>query len=163
MFTHTQTSMTKTSYLAAAVLLLLTTTAQSAVLTNNLQTTANPLLDSALSTQLNNDSVEEPRVLRSHRSCGSEHENYCENGGECMYPQDNDKPFCICKNTYSGTRCHFFIESTRSLPELEQLIAICFGVVVLILFLAIIIFCFTRRKCIKSPPLIKSAPSETSV
>uniref|UniRef100_A0A3B4WL32 Epithelial mitogen homolog (mouse) n=1 Tax=Seriola lalandi dorsalis TaxID=1841481 RepID=A0A3B4WL32_SERLL len=133
---------------AVAVLLLLTTAGQSAVVTDNLQTTATPLLSNAsLTTELNNSKcLQWSLLLRSHRSCGSEHENYCENGGECMYPQDSDKPFCICTSSYSGTRCLFFSDHTYSLPELEQLIGISFGVVMLIIILAIMIYCFAQRR-----------------
>ncbi|GAA6226464.1 epigen-like [Lates japonicus] len=165
MFTQRQTYLHNALFPAVAVLLLLATVGQSAVLTDNLLTTAAPLSDSALTTQLNNSSMEEPRVQRTHKSCGSEHENYCENGGECMYPQDSDKPSCICKSPYSGARCLFYDPSkpTRSLPEIEQLIGIIFGVVMVVLILAIIIYCIAYRRCVKSAPLIKSAPSETSV
>ncbi|XP_070760561.1 epigen-like [Enoplosus armatus] len=164
MFAQRQTHLEKALHSALMALLLLTTAAQSALLTDSLQTTAAPdLSNSSLTTQLSNSTMEEPRVLRSHSSCGSEHENYCENGGECMYPQDNDQPFCICTSRYSGLRCHFFIDPSRTLPELEQLIAISFGVLMLFFVLAIIIYCFVYKKCIKSTPLIKSAPSESSV
>ncbi|XP_071339560.1 epigen [Trachinotus anak] len=164
MFTQRPTYLEKAIFSAVAALLLLTTAGQSAVVTNNLQTTATPpLSDPALTTQLSNSSMEEPRVLRSHKSCGSEHKNYCENGGECMYPQDSDEPFCICTSSYIGTRCHFFNDRIHSLPELERAIGISFGVVMLIFILAVMIYCFARRRCIKSPPLIKSAPSEVSV
>ncbi|XP_078107326.1 epigen [Sander vitreus] len=149
---------------AVAVLLLLTTAGQSAVLPNDLQTTATPaLLNSSLLTQLNNSSMGKPRVLGLHRSCRSEHLTYCENGGECMYPQDSDKPSCICTSSYSGPRCLFFNDRTRTLPELEQLIAIIFGVAMLLIVLAIIIFCFAYKRCIKWAPIIKPAPSELSV
>lgn len=40
-------------------------------------------------------SVEEPQVQRVHRSCESEHANFCQNGGKCIYPQDSEKPFCM--------------------------------------------------------------------
>ncbi|XP_040898594.1 epigen [Toxotes jaculatrix] len=164
MFTLRQTYLEKACFSAAAVLLLLTTTGQSAVLTDSVQTTATPpVTNSSLTTQLNNSTVEEPLVLSLHRSCGSEHDKYCENGGECMYPQDSDKPFCICKSSYSGPRCLFFSEPTHTLPELEQVIGISFGAVMLIFILAIMIYCFTSRRCVKSAPLIKSAPSNISV
>ncbi|KAG7221379.1 hypothetical protein INR49_017255 [Caranx melampygus] len=158
MFTPRQNYLQMALYSAVAVLVLLTTVGQSAVISDNLQTTETP----SPTAEADNATMEGPRVLRSHRSCGSEHENYCENGGECMYPQDSDKPFCICTSSYSGTRCHFFSDHTRTLPELEQLIGIIFGVFMLIFFFAIMIYCFARKKCLKSPPLIKYAPSETS-
>ncbi|KAM3610964.1 uncharacterized protein V6R79_011343 [Siganus canaliculatus] len=151
---------------AVAVLFLMTAAGRSAMLMDDVQTTATPALsNSPLSTPLDNSTMEKPRVLRSHRSCGSEHENYCGNGGECMYPQDNDKPSCICKPSYSGPRCLFFSVTgeTRSAPELEQVIAISFGVFMLILVLAIIVYCLISKRCVKSAQLIKSAPSETSV
>ncbi|XP_040012041.1 epigen [Xiphias gladius] len=164
MFTQRQTCLEKALFSAVAAVILLTAAGQSAILADSIPTTAAPLLsNSSLTPQLNDSSAEEPRVLHLHRSCGSEHEKYCENGGECMYPQDSDKPFCICTSSYSGPRCLFINEPTRSRPELEQLIGISFGVVMLIFTLAIIIYCFAYKRCIKSAPLIKSAPSETSV
>ncbi|XP_073321622.1 epigen [Pagrus major] len=107
--------------------------------------------------------MEEPLVLRSHRSCGSEYANWCENGGTCMFPQDSDKPSCICTSSYGGNRCMFFTDHTYSLPEVEQLIAIIFGVAMLISVLIIIIYCCAYKRCKKSAQLIKSAPSESSV
>ncbi|CAJ1069239.1 epigen [Xyrichtys novacula] len=128
------------------------------------QTTEAPALSNlSLTTQLSNSTMEGPRVLRLHRSCGDEHANFCENGGECMFPQDSDKPFCICPSTHSGTRCLFFSDNSRSLPELEQLIGISFGVLMLLIVLGIIFYFCAYKRCIKSAPLIKSAPSETSV
>ncbi|XP_034548562.1 epigen [Notolabrus celidotus] len=164
MFTHRQMSMEKAVLSAVAMLLLLTSAGQSAILTDIPHTTEAPTLsNSSLTTELSNSTMELPQVLRTHRSCGAEHENYCENGGECMYPQDSDKPFCICTSSYSGIRCLFFVSNTHTLPELEQLIGISFGVLMLLVVLAIIFYCCAYRKCIKSAPLIKSAPSESSV
>ncbi|XP_059192740.1 epigen-like [Centropristis striata] len=166
MLTHRQTYLENALLSAAAVLLLLTTAAQSAVLSDNLQTTAAPaLIDSSLTTQLNNSSMEEPRVLRSHTSCREEHKDFCKNGGECMYPQDTDEPSCICTSLYNGPRCFISIslDQSHSVPDLEKLIGIGFGVAMIIIFLAIAIYCLTYKRCIKSAPLIKSAPSETSV
>lgn len=40
-------------------------------------------------------SLEEPQVLRTYTSCGSEHMNYCSNGGKCIYPQDTEKLACM--------------------------------------------------------------------
>ncbi|XP_068594850.1 epigen [Brachionichthys hirsutus] len=145
----------------SAVLLLLTAAGRSPTLADNLQTAAPP--ESNL-TQKVNRTMKEPLVLGSHKSCGNEHANFCENGGQCMYPQDNDKPSCICTSSYSGARCHFLsISKTRSPAELEKLIAISFGVVMFIVFLAIVIYCFAYMRCAKSKQLIKSIPSESFV
>ncbi|XP_042278114.1 epigen-like [Thunnus maccoyii] len=163
MFTQRQMYLEKAIFAAVAVLLF-ATAGQSALLTDDLQTTTTPALsDSSLTTQLSNSSVEGPRVLRTHRSCGSEHENYCENDGKCMYPQDSDKPFCICTSLYSGTRCMFYNQASRKPLELEQLIGITFGVVIVVIILAIIICCFVNKRCVKSAPLMKSVPSQMSV
>ncbi|XP_035497113.1 epigen [Scophthalmus maximus] len=165
MFTHRRANLETGLLSSVAVLMvLLATTGQSAILPSNLQTTATPpaLSNSSLTTQINNGSAEGPRVLRSHRSCGGGYEHFCENGGECIYPQDTDKPSCICTSSYEGPRCLIFSDSTRTLPELEQLIGIIFGVAVLLLVLAIVIYCFAYRRCVKSASLIKSPPSETS-
>ncbi|XP_068422851.1 epigen [Clinocottus analis] len=143
-----------------AALLLLTTTGQSAMPNDSLPTIITPALSTP---QLLNSSVEEPKVLPSHRSCRSEHENFCENGGECMYPQDSDEPSCICKSSYSGRRCLFWNDRAHTLPELEQLIGISFGVAVLVIVLAFIIYCLAHKRCIKSAPLKKFPLSELSV
>ncbi|XP_026198951.1 epigen [Anabas testudineus] len=158
MFTQRQTYLRNGLLSSVAALLLLTTAGQSAVLTNDLQTTV-----TAPTTQPDNSTMETPVVLPLHRPCGGEHEKYCENGGKCMYPQDSDKPSCICTPLYSGPRCLFFSDQSHSEPELEKLIGISFGVAMLIMALAIIIYCYASKRCVKSAPLIKSAPSETSV
>ncbi|KAK9523080.1 hypothetical protein VZT92_019507 [Zoarces viviparus] len=156
MFTQRQTYAEQALLSAMAALLLLTTTVQSAMLTNNLPITATPALwNSSLTTQLINGSTAEPQVLLSTRSCRSEHETFCENGGECMYPQDSDEPACICKTSYSGRRCMFLNHRSHILPELEQLLGISFGVAMLVIVLAFIIYCLASKRCIKSAPIKK--------
>lgn len=39
--------------------------------------------------------MEEPKVQRSYRPCGDEHTDYCKNDGQCIVPQDADKPACM--------------------------------------------------------------------
>ncbi|XP_032370825.1 epigen isoform X1 [Etheostoma spectabile] len=159
MVTQSQKYLGNALLTAVAALLLLTAAGQSAILPHELQTTAPPaLLNSSLLTQRNISSMGKPRVLGLHRPCRSEDETYCENGGECMYPQDSDKPSCTCTSSYSGPRCLFFNDRTHTLPELEQLIAIIFGVAMLIIVLAVIIFCLACNRCIKSAPPVKAAP-----
>ncbi|XP_075954896.1 epigen-like [Anarhichas minor] len=157
MFTQRQTYAEHALHSAMAALLLLTTTVQSAMLTNNLPATATPALwNSSLTTQLINGSMEKPKVLLSSRSCRSEHETFCENDGECMYPQDSDEPSCICKSSYSGRRCMLITHFSYSSPDLEQLLGISFGVAMLVIVLAFIIYCLANKRCIKSAPLKKS-------
>ncbi|XP_008286353.1 epigen [Stegastes partitus] len=161
MFTQRQTYLERG---LLAVMLLLTTAGQCAVLTNSLQTTTTPPpSDSPLTTQLSNSTMEEPRVLHLHTPCGDGYESFCGNGGTCIFPQDSKKPSCICTSSYSGQRCMFFTEPMRTLPELEQLIGISFGVIMLVVLLGVLLYCCVRKRCMKSAPLIKSAPSEISV
>ncbi|XP_037339478.2 epigen [Pungitius pungitius] len=139
---------------AMAALLLLTTTGQSAM-----QTTGSPdPLTSRLTTQLTNSSTEEPRVLLSYRPCRTEHLDFCKNGGKCMYHQDIEKPLCNCPSSYSGERCMFIEGRTYTAPEWEQLIGIGFGVAVLILVLAFIIYCLASKRCIKFAPFKQTSP-----
>ncbi|XP_026177881.1 epigen [Mastacembelus armatus] len=154
----TQQTFLEKALSTVAVLLLLTTAEQSAMLT----TAAPPLPNASLTTQHNNSSMDEPKVLPSYRSCRSEHEKYCENGGKCIYPQDSDKPSCICTPSYSGPRCMFFSELTHSPPELEKVIGVCFAVVIFICFLATIIYCFVSKRCNKPGKFMK-IPSRASV
>ncbi|XP_072243039.1 epigen [Leuresthes tenuis] len=163
MFTQRRTYLEKAFLSAVTVLLLLTTDGQSAVLSNSPQTsTAPPVSNSSLTTQITGN-MEEPRVQRIHRSCGSEHSTYCGNGGQCMLPQDSEKPSCICTSSYSGPRCMHFSDRTYTPPELEEVIAISFGVIMVIFLVLIVIYCCAYKRCVKSAPLIKSASSETSV
>uniref|UniRef100_A0A3Q0T401 Epithelial mitogen homolog (mouse) n=1 Tax=Amphilophus citrinellus TaxID=61819 RepID=A0A3Q0T401_AMPCI len=146
---------------AVAVLLLLAAGGRSVVLTDNLQTPETPLSNSSLIPQLNSI-METPVVLPLHRPCESKHDTYCANGGRCMYPQDSDKPSCICEHSYSGPRC-MFVEPSRGLPDVEQVIGIIFGIFILIIFLSSDVFCVFVFRCRKSPLPIKSVPSETPV
>lgn len=55
--------------------------------------------------------------------------------------------FCSCPSAYSGTRCHFFSPvETYAPPELEKLIGITFGVMMLIVILAIVFYCCAYKK-----------------
>ncbi|XP_040050807.2 epigen-like isoform X2 [Gasterosteus aculeatus] len=141
---------------AMAALLLLTTTGQSA----GPQTTGDPdPVTSRLTTQLTNSSTEEPRALLLSKACRTEDKDFCKNGGVCMYPQDSDKPSCICQSSYSGKRCMFIIGRTQTRIEWEKLIGIGFGVSMLILVLAFIIYCLASKRCIKSAPLKQISPA----
>ncbi|XP_047448236.1 epigen-like [Mugil cephalus] len=159
MTTQTQTYLEKAFLSSVAVLLLLATVGQSAEVTTELQATATP----PPTVSPMNNTTEQPRVLHLHKPCGSEHETFCANGGTCVYPQDNEKPFCICTSSFVGPRCMLTSEQTMVLPEFEKMIAVILAVVMLLLILAIVIYCLAYRRCVKSAPLIKSAPSEISV
>ncbi|KAI9536969.1 hypothetical protein NQZ68_029097 [Dissostichus eleginoides] len=149
--------------LSAVAVLLLATAGRCEMLTVTVETTATPAtLNSSPTTQLPNSSMEKPRVAHSQRPCQSKDENYCANGGECMLPQDSDEPACICKFSYTGKRC-FFILHIHTLPELEKVIGVSLGAILIIFVLAIIFYCFAHKRCRKSAPLIKSAPFESSV
>uniref|UniRef100_A0A3B3H4L4 EGF-like domain-containing protein n=2 Tax=Oryzias latipes TaxID=8090 RepID=A0A3B3H4L4_ORYLA len=93
----------------------------------------------------------------SHRLCDSKDEGFCGNGGQCIYPQDNHKPACICKPSFTGPRCLYPMES-HSGHEVEKVIAIVCGVTMIIFILMIIIYCCVRKSCAKSGLLLKSAP-----
>ncbi|KAM8887468.1 epigen [Spinachia spinachia] len=145
---------------AMAALLLLSTTGQSAMWTDELQTTGSPsTFTSRLTTQLTNSSTQEPRLLRFPRPCGTADKDFCKNGGECMYPQDSDLPSCVCQSSYTGERCMFINGRTYSLPEWEQMIGIGFGVSVLILVVAFIIYCLASKRWIKSAPFKQISPA----
>ncbi|XP_029999995.1 epigen-like isoform X2 [Sphaeramia orbicularis] len=147
-----------------AVLVLLSTMGQCAVLTEDLQTTTGPdPTTSSTNTYTNNSSMDQPLVLRSHRSdCGDEHADFCANGGVCMYPQDSTEPSCICAPSFGGPRCMILSQLSHTHAEIEQVIGITFGVAMILLALFVTVYCCIQRRCVKSPPLIKSAPA-TSV
>ncbi|XP_061623480.1 epigen [Phyllopteryx taeniolatus] len=138
----------------SAFLLLLAASGQSA------QTTTNP-------TQLENITIADPLLMSSHRPCGSQDQQFCLNGGTCVYPQDNTEPFCICKSGFSGNRCHYDGEVNsvfcRSDHFIEHLIAISCVAAIFIFILVFIISCIVRKRCIKSAKQIKSVPCEVTV
>lgn len=53
---------------------------------------------------------------------------------------------CSCQSSYSGKRCMFIIGRTQTRIEWEKLIGIGFGVSVLILVLAFIIYCLASKR-----------------
>ncbi|XP_061586064.1 epigen-like [Cololabis saira] len=160
MFMLTQTNLQKALVSAVTVLLLLIAPGQS----EDLQATAAPLvLNSSLTTGPSNSSMEKPKVQALHLPCGSEHDAYCANGGQCMYPQDSNKPSCICTDSYSGPRCMVPSALTHSQPGLEKVIAITFGVIMVVCILAIIILRCVYKKCVKETPLKTKAMTQTLV
>ncbi|KAM9743517.1 uncharacterized protein ACNS7B_010997 isoform 1-T1 [Menidia menidia] len=167
MFTQGQTFLER-AFLPAVTMLLVLTTARSAspaALSGSLRTTtAPPASNLSLTTQITTTAnMEDPLVKRLHTPCATEYSAYCGNGGTCMIPQDSNKPSCICAPSHGGPRCLDFSEVTYSLPEMEEVIAITFGVIMVILILAVVISCCAYKRCVKSAPLIKSSSSETSV
>ncbi|CAI5649670.1 epigen [Oreochromis aureus] len=164
MVTQRQTYLEKPFLPAVTVLLLLAAAGHSAVVNDNLQTKATPLSNSSLTTQFSNSGMELPQVLPLHKPCRSEHASYCVNGGKCMYPQDSDKPSCICAPSYSGPRC-MLAEPTRGVTmlDVEQVIGIVLGVFILIIFLGIAFYLFVYKRCTESTVPIKYVPAKTSV
>ncbi|XP_034026666.1 protransforming growth factor alpha [Thalassophryne amazonica] len=162
---QTQTYLTKVILSAAALFLFRATTVRSATPTAEPQSAATPTPSLSFATrQLDNSTMDKPRVLQSHRPCGSDHANYCHNGGQCMYPQDSDGPSCICAASYGGPRC-MFIVNTISQPKIyaEQLIGIVVGLA-LVVFALIFVICYCSwKKCIKSSKLIKPTLPESTV
>ncbi|KAM4616479.1 epigen-like [Polymixia lowei] len=161
MFAERHTYLEKGMSSVMAALILLTTAGQSVSLIDPSSTPSPTVVDSMLTTGLFNGSVEEPRVLRTHRPCREEHADFCI-GGECIYPQDSDKPSCNCRPLYSGHRCSSITAPTQTAYQYEEMIGLSVGVAVLI-FVLILLFCCIRKRCTKSASLIKSDGSENSV
>uniref|UniRef100_A0A1A8BNU8 Epigen n=1 Tax=Nothobranchius kadleci TaxID=1051664 RepID=A0A1A8BNU8_NOTKA len=162
MLTQRQTDVDK-AILTIAALLLLTRAGQSASLTGSSVTSAAPPVSDSSLTMFLNSTEEPPKVMHSHRGCGSNYSSYCMNGGECMHPQDNNRPFCNCKESFSGIRCEHDVIKTYMLDNIEPMIGIIFGAFMVLVFLAILLYCFAYKRCTHSTPLIKPAPSENSV
>ncbi|MEQ2207015.1 hypothetical protein XENOCAPTIV_005984 [Xenoophorus captivus] len=164
MFTQRQTYLRKVLTFTVTVLLLLATTGKSEVLNDSTLTTVSPSLsNSSLTDQAVNSSIGQPKVLLLVRPCGGENAQYCLNDGKCMHPQDSNRPFCICTPSHSGPRCQIFTDLIYIPSGVEKVIAIIFGVIMVLIVLALTICCFVKRRCVKSAPLIKAAASDTSV
>ncbi|XP_067084244.1 LOW QUALITY PROTEIN: epigen [Osmerus mordax] len=146
-----------------AILILAATAVQSSEPSGNLtQQTPHPRVSAPTHTL--NGSMEEPRVLRMSRPCQDEHRGYCEHG-QCMYPQDSDKPSCTCLPPYVGDRCMFvyIVNPSQSDSRIEGLIGIILGVAFLLCFLGIAVYCCLRTRCKTSSPPYKPYGSENSV
>nr|XP_061803871.1 pro-neuregulin-4, membrane-bound isoform-like [Nerophis lumbriciformis] len=105
-------------------------------------------------------------LISSQRPCGSQDQHFCFNGGTCFYPQDNNKPFCICTSGFSGNRCHDVdMDSVFHIPHLvvEQLIAITCGTAIFVFFLVVAIYCIVSKRLKKKAKLITAAPCEVTV
>ncbi|XP_024131681.1 protransforming growth factor alpha [Oryzias melastigma] len=143
--------------LSAGMILLLVITPGRCAMLSTQSVTSPPVVNSSLSPQTENSSSVEPEVSISHRPCHSKDEGFCGNGGQCIYPQDSQRPACICKASFAGQRCMYPIGSGgRSEPELEKVIAIVCGVAMIIFTLMLVVYCCVRKRCTKSTPLLKS-------
>ncbi|XP_056889035.1 epigen-like [Takifugu flavidus] len=150
------------THLGRVLLPLLATLHLSAASTGAVATTAAPGGSNA--TLTGNYSVEGAKVVHPYTPCGSDYAHYCGNGGQCIFPQDTDKPSCICTSSFKGKRCLLavFSDHSRALPELEQLVAICIGLAMVVVTLVVVACCVLRKRCMKSALLVKLAP-ESSV
>ncbi|XP_037536870.1 pro-neuregulin-4, membrane-bound isoform [Nematolebias whitei] len=163
--THRRTHLERKFLLAVMVLMVLTAAGQSADLVKTSPTSPTPHSNSSLITLLIKSSAVTPKVQLVRRPCGREHSNFCLHDGECVYPQDSSSsnPSCICKETYTGKRCETYSSYISASFNTDQVIAIVFGVIMVVFFLGLLIFLFAYRRCRKSTPHIKLASSETSV
>ncbi|RXN18377.1 putative bifunctional methylenetetrahydrofolate dehydrogenase cyclohydrolase 2 [Labeo rohita] len=109
-----------------------------------------------------NGSEEEPRVLAVQRPCGPKHEGFCFNG-VCSYSSDLETPICRCNEMYSGVRCEHVIMDYKSLSSPEEIIGISCGVVLLLGFVIVLMYCCLQKRCQKSSPPYKNCGSENSV
>ncbi|CAL8345696.1 unnamed protein product [Lota lota] len=135
------------------VLIFLATAGQHIRLADGLKyTTLSPsLLDLMPNTQAANDSMRQPSVLPMyHAPCREEHANFCLNEGRCMYPQDTEKPSCMCERGYYGPRCAHLDLVFQPMRE-EQLVLIAVCVVLLFIGLSGAFYFFykwyRRNKC----------------
>ncbi|RVE67976.1 hypothetical protein OJAV_G00087060 [Oryzias javanicus] len=144
--------------LSAGMILLLVLSPGRCAMLSTQSVTSPPVVNSSLYTQIENSSSVEPKVSSSHRPCDSKDETFCGNGGQCIYPQDSQKPACICKASFQGPRCMYPHDAVgHSAPELEKVIAIVCGVTMIIFTLMLVVYCCVRKSCTKSTPLLKSA------
>ncbi|CAL8249134.1 unnamed protein product [Merluccius merluccius] len=96
--------------------------------------------DLVLTPQVANVSMEEPLVLPLRYSpCREEHAGFCANDGMCMYPQDQDKPSCLCKPSFVDPRCMTLLAKSQTETQYKEVVGICttvfFFLIVLIVFL----------------------------
>ncbi|KAM4745180.1 epigen-like [Anableps anableps] len=164
MFTQRQMYLKKPFAFTVTMLLLLATIGKSEVLSDSTLTTVLPsLFNSSLTDQIINSTMGQPKVQHLVSPCGEKNEEYCLNGGKCMYPQDSEQPSCVCKSSHSGPRCEIFTDLTYRPLSADKVIAIIFGLIMVFIVLALAICCFVKRRCVTSAPLIKAGVSETSV
>ncbi|XP_076859374.1 epigen [Brachyhypopomus gauderio] len=95
------------------------------------------------------DEGEKPEVLALFKPCTEEHEGYCVNG-VCYYAPDLDSPSCRCKLAFMGSRCEQMQMKTYRLSTPEELIGVICGTLLLIICIALLIYCIWRKRIFKS-------------
>ncbi|XP_066514949.1 epigen [Hoplias malabaricus] len=93
----------------------------------------------------------EPPVLAMVSPCGSEHNGFCLNG-ICSFYLELNSPRCHCNPTFSGERCEHVLLMISSGIQPEEIVGICCGVLLLLGFISILIYCCYKKRCCKSPP-----------
>ncbi|XP_060707591.1 probetacellulin-like isoform X3 [Hemiscyllium ocellatum] len=80
--------------------------------------------------------------------CPKELMSYCLEG-ECRFMQSENKPSCVCKFGYVGSRCEFLDVFYRT-GKRDQFIVVGLVLAILLLMIAIIVICFcVHRFCRK--------------
>ncbi|XP_072439871.1 probetacellulin-like isoform X2 [Chiloscyllium punctatum] len=72
--------------------------------------------------------------------CPKELMSYCIEG-ECRFMQSENKPSCVCKFGYVGSRCEFLDVFYRT-GKRDQFIVVGLVLAILLLMIAIIVICF---------------------
>ncbi|KAM6220656.1 epigen isoform 1-T1 [Rhynchocyon petersi] len=95
------------------------------------------------------DYVEEPIALKFSPPCLEDHNSYCING-VCAFHHELEKAICRCLTGYTGERCEHLTLTSYAVDSYEKYIAIGIGVGLLLSIFLAILYCYTRKRCLKS-------------
>ncbi|KAB5540200.1 hypothetical protein PHYPO_G00099150 [Pangasianodon hypophthalmus] len=94
----------------------------------------------------------EPWVLPVHRLCSGQNESYCING-VCSFHENINTLSCTCHSGFMGKRCELrdLTSGVSTYYNLEEVIALSCGVILLLACVCVLGCCCCYRKCSSKP------------
>ncbi|XP_075401039.1 epigen [Tenrec ecaudatus] len=108
------------------------------------------------------DHTEEAVALKLSPFCLEDHKSYCING-VCAFHLELEKAICRCFTGYTGERCEHLTLTSYTVDSYEKYIAVGIGVGLLLSSFLAMLYCYTRKRCLKlKSSKLKSPPSVCS-
>ncbi|XP_045140293.1 epigen [Echinops telfairi] len=94
------------------------------------------------------DHTEGPIALKLSPFCLEDHKSYCING-VCAFHHELEKAICRCFTGYTGERCEHLTLTSYMVDSYEKYIAVGIGVGLLLSSFLAMLYCYTRKRCLK--------------
>ncbi|KAL1790706.1 epigen isoform X1 [Sigmodon hispidus] len=93
--------------------------------------------------------TEGPAAFRFSHPCLEDHNSYCING-VCAFHRELKKAICRCFTGYTGERCEHLTLTSYAVDSYEKYVAIGIGVGLLISAFLAVLYCYIRKREMKS-------------